>query len=108
MRNAPERLHLLVLAFALFFTCLNAPCPKYSDAADGDMSSGALALDVAAGPDGTDSDAGPDLHESTPADRTPVRTLNAGDPKPRLALDPRTPLEGRIVGFGDTPPPRAA
>ncbi len=103
-----ERLNLLLVAFGLFFACVHGPerrhqSPEVPLGIAGTCSIEATAADA----DNGDAEAGQEFHESAAAvEALPqVGFLTESRFAGRNLTDS---LEGRLVGFCDTPPPRSA
>lgn len=103
-----ERLNLLLAAFALFFVCVHGPEQLHESPATSLGVAGALSFEApAAGADDGDPEARQQFHESAAAVEALPRVgfLIESNPASRSLTDAR---EGRLVGFCDTPPPKAA
>jgi hypothetical protein len=102
-----ERLNLLLVAFGLFFACVHGPERRHQPSAIPLSLAGPCTVEAAAGDSHEgDPEAGQEFHESAAAvEPLLVGLLSESRIASRNLMDSR---EGRLVGFGDTPPPRPA
>ncbi len=103
-----ERLNLLLVAFAFFFACVHGPERRHQSPASSLGLSGACSFEAAApDADNGNPEAGQEFHESAAAvEALPQVGFRTESRFARRNL--KDPREGRLVGFGETPPPRAA